>query len=284
MKFHLGYNDLLPKGIPIMTREIVVGDVHGCVDELGILIDRLQLKHDDHLVFVGDLINKGPDSAGVIDLVQKIQRDVCKVTHLLGNHEEKFLRWVAHEEKRLVSAKENPILDRAGKLAKLSRELNDEQIQFLRCARLWSPLTLARDSRTNPAIAVHAGITPGLKKLPDENTEKSSMNAKQWREVESLVRVRRISGSGDRVRLGDEQATDRFWAEVYDGRYGTIFFGHEAILSNEVSRFPHAVGIDLGCVYGGHLAAVVFHQGGQPFEQVLVKAQATYHSKRSNSG
>lgn len=39
MKFHLGYNDLLPKGIPIMTREIVVGDVHGCVDELGILID-----------------------------------------------------------------------------------------------------------------------------------------------------------------------------------------------------------------------------------------------------
>lgn len=266
-----------------MSREIVISDLHGCVDELETMVDRLQLAGDDHVVFVGDLIDKGPDSIGVINLVQELQAGVCKVTLLLGNHEEKFLRWLAHEENRVLSGKQNPMLDYTGRFEKLASTLNDQQLQFLRSARLWSPL--AATIKDTPVIVTHAGIKPGLLSLPPEDANRSSMSAKKWREAESLVRVRRIDADGKPVRLGEERPTDSFWANLYDGRFGIVIFGHEAELRSDVSRFPFAIGIDLGCVYGGHLAAIIFNPPCQnvapDFETMLIKAKCRYQPKRS---
>jgi serine/threonine protein phosphatase 1 len=66
----------------------VVGDVHGCVTELEALLDRLAPDPDDLVVFVGDLVRKGPDSAGVVDRV----RSRPNFLTVRGNNEEKLLR------------------------------------------------------------------------------------------------------------------------------------------------------------------------------------------------
>jgi serine/threonine protein phosphatase 1 len=66
----------------------VVGDVHGCLRELRRLVGRLDPGGDDLVVFVGDLVRKGPDSAGVIDFVRSRPNFVT----VRGNNEEKLLR------------------------------------------------------------------------------------------------------------------------------------------------------------------------------------------------
>lgn len=66
----------------------IVGDVHGCIEELRRLLDRLEPGADDLVVFVGDLVRKGPDSGAVCDLV----RDRENLRSVLGNNERKFER------------------------------------------------------------------------------------------------------------------------------------------------------------------------------------------------
>jgi serine/threonine protein phosphatase 1 len=66
----------------------VVGDVHGSLDALKRLISRLELNNDDLVIFVGDLVRKGPDSPGVVDFVRADPRLVS----VRGNNEQKILR------------------------------------------------------------------------------------------------------------------------------------------------------------------------------------------------
>jgi serine/threonine protein phosphatase 1 len=72
----------------------VVGDVHGCRRELDRLLSRLGVTDDDLVVFVGDLVRKGPDSAGVLELV----RGSPNLVSVRGNNEEKLLRGTKHLE------------------------------------------------------------------------------------------------------------------------------------------------------------------------------------------
>ena len=69
-------------------RTIIVGDVHGCRGELEGLLDRLVFASGDRLVFVGDLVARGPDSLGVLDVVRRTGAIVVR-----GNHEQKLLDW-----------------------------------------------------------------------------------------------------------------------------------------------------------------------------------------------
>lgn len=66
----------------------VVGDVHGCINELHALLDTLDPSEDDLFVFVGDLVRKGPDSEAVVDFV----RSNANMRSIRGNNEEKLLR------------------------------------------------------------------------------------------------------------------------------------------------------------------------------------------------
>ena len=66
----------------------VVGDVHGSLDVLKRLLSRLALNDDDLVIFVGDLVRKGPDSPGVVDFVRADPRLVS----VRGNNEDKILR------------------------------------------------------------------------------------------------------------------------------------------------------------------------------------------------
>lgn len=74
-----------------MTRTIVIGDVHGCNETLRALLRQLRLRKADTLVFLGDYIDRGPDSKGVIDTVQALRRKGHAVTCLRGNHEQMLL-------------------------------------------------------------------------------------------------------------------------------------------------------------------------------------------------
>lgn len=91
----------IPKG----ERVYAIGDVHGCLLQLTQLLKAIKrdLKSSPvekyHIVFLGDYVDRGPDSKGVIDRLIKLQRKHANVHLLKGNHEEKLLDFLDHPEK-----------------------------------------------------------------------------------------------------------------------------------------------------------------------------------------
>jgi serine/threonine protein phosphatase 1 len=67
-------------------RTIAIGDIHGCSKALHGLIAEIKPQADDCLVFLGDYIDRGPDSRGVIEALLDV-RERCNTKFLLGNHE-----------------------------------------------------------------------------------------------------------------------------------------------------------------------------------------------------
>jgi len=76
---------------------IAIGDIHGCRDALDRLLERLEPTPEDHLIFIGDYIDRGPDSAGVIERLLEL-RETIPCTFLRGNHEEMMLNYLMHGE------------------------------------------------------------------------------------------------------------------------------------------------------------------------------------------
>lgn len=71
-------------------RTIAIGDIHGCSAALGALIEAVAPGPEDTVVTLGDYINRGPDTRGVLDrLIALAGR--CRLVPLLGNHEEMLL-------------------------------------------------------------------------------------------------------------------------------------------------------------------------------------------------
>lgn len=71
-------------------RTIAIGDIHGCSRALRTLVEEIAPSADDNLVFLGDYVDRGSDSRGVIDLIIQLQSQ-CNVIPLLGNHEVMFI-------------------------------------------------------------------------------------------------------------------------------------------------------------------------------------------------
>ena len=67
-------------------RRFVIGDIHGCSKALRTILEKLSPQSDDMIVFLGDFIDRGPDSRGVIDQVVELSRQ-CRVIPIRGNHE-----------------------------------------------------------------------------------------------------------------------------------------------------------------------------------------------------
>ena len=121
------------------SRYFVVGDVHGCLDELEALIALAQLDEGTRLVLVGDLVNKGPKSAETVRWCRA--RDVLAVR---GNHEEALLRqWRKLEAGRPVAATYEYV-----------RDLSTDDVAWIENL----PHTISLPSVD--AIVVHAGLAP----------------------------------------------------------------------------------------------------------------------------
>jgi serine/threonine protein phosphatase 1 len=76
-------------------RILAIGDIHGCSTALAALLDAVQPRPGDTLVALGDYVDRGPDSRGVIDLLLDAAAR-CRLVPLLGNHEEMLLYHCEH--------------------------------------------------------------------------------------------------------------------------------------------------------------------------------------------
>ncbi|WP_373489872.1 metallophosphoesterase family protein [Parasphingorhabdus sp.] len=91
--------------IPEGRRVYAIGDVHGRNDLLEQLIDKIveddrqREALDSEIIFLGDLVDRGPDSAGVIDTAMRLKADARNVRFLMGNHEEVYLAAATGDEK-----------------------------------------------------------------------------------------------------------------------------------------------------------------------------------------
>ena len=77
-------------------RTIAIGDIHGCPATLDVLLTKLALSTEDHLIFVGDYVDRGPDSKAVIERLLELEeaseeRTGPHCTFLRGNHDQMML-------------------------------------------------------------------------------------------------------------------------------------------------------------------------------------------------
>lgn len=222
------------------SRLIVIGDIHGCIEELHALLDRVGPNDGDLVICAGDLVRKGPRP----DLCLELVRDHGYLS-VIGNNENKLLGF---ENRGLIrrlflSPQDRRVLRR--------RDLLD----FLRS---W-PVVI--DIASIGALVVHGGLFPKMK-----IEERTIVKAR-----EDLIRLRYIRRSGSewkRVVKGDESGGDVLWAEVWDGDR-TVLYGHTP--ADEVRVDRRAIGLDTGCVYGGSLTAAIYERGQWRTEQVRAR-------------
>lgn len=252
----------LPKKLA-SQRIIILGDVHGCDDELQNLLNKIKFrKGSDVLVFNGDIINKGPKSVQVIDHIRSLDGIVVR-----GNQDDKALA-------QYVAWKAGKPLEDAQKCL---QDLGDERAEWLRQL----PFSLSVPSRK--LIVVHAGLIPGiplhqqslktlteLRDLPaSERLSGSSMpksqespdqsqsqdtSESQQAETSSRSKTRNaqsVTGPGVECAEGEKQLP---WASVWKGPKHVVF-GHDA--GRKLQAWPCATGLDTGCCYGGQLTALI---------------------------
>ena len=154
-------------------RLVIVGDVHGMKDELIKLLDKVRFdeKHD-HLILAGDMISKGPDSTGVVDLAMRLG-----ATGVRGNHEDRII--LAHADMvagHILMDEPGPSEDREKTLDVLEEEsfnhgdykdralvraLGEKRIKWLKKCPVILRVGDLGDMRE--VIVVHAGLAPGVK-------------------------------------------------------------------------------------------------------------------------
>jgi serine/threonine protein phosphatase 1 len=75
-------------------RAFVVGDVHGCIEEVERLLDAMQLSTADTVCFLGDYVDRGPSAARVIERLVRLRTEGLQCIFLRGNHEDMFLAFL----------------------------------------------------------------------------------------------------------------------------------------------------------------------------------------------
>ena len=215
----------------------VIGDVHGCLDELLVLLDRLgyAVARDEQgravdaehprgrrVIFVGDLVDRGPSSVGVLRLAM----GMTAAGHALavpGNHEAKLIRAL---DGRNVQASH-------GTLA----ELADQTDEFRVAAREWC-----------------RGLVSHLV-LDDGNLVVAHAGLKEAYHGRASGRVRSFALYGDTTGETDEYGLPvRLpWAREYRGR-ALVAYGHTPTPTLE--WINNTLCLDTGCVFGGKLSAL----------------------------
>ncbi len=125
-----------------MARTIVVGDIHGCYDELVELLERGDLASDDHVVSVGDLIVKGPKNKEVLDLFSNDPR----FSSVIGNHDLRVLSFWKGEDVFLKDSHKQVCLDLESERGRYAAYLD----------------SLPYMLNLNSHVVVHAGVRPGI--------------------------------------------------------------------------------------------------------------------------
>lgn len=169
-----------------MGRTLVVGDLHGCYDELMALLDVAKFGAEDRVVCVGDLVTKGLKSREVLELFMSDAR----FTSVLGNHDRALLAYWRGERKK------KKLKDAQRKCAKELKDGRERYAAFLE--------TLPKYVDLGSHVVIHAGLRPGVP-LAEQS-------------IEDLTELRTL-GDDPASREGTP------WYEVYDGEKFALF-GH----------------------------------------------------------
>lgn len=235
----------------------IVGDVHGCLDELIELLEQLgyDVTRDGAgrpvdaahprgrtLVFVGDLVDRGPSSAGVLRLAM----GMTAAGHALavpGNHESKLVRALDGHQVRVSHGLEQTLA-----------ELDGEPEEFRRAVRDWCyGLVSHLVFDEGRLVVAHAGL-------------------KQAYHGRASGRVRSFALYGDTTGETDEFGLPvRYpWATEYRGR-ALVAYGHTP--TTELEWINNTICLDTGCVFGGLLSALRYPER----ETVQVNARQMYY-------
>jgi serine/threonine protein phosphatase 1 len=199
-------------------RLIAIGDIHGCAAELAELLGKLAPGRDDRLVLLGDLVNRGPDSRGVLELARE-----HRATALLGNHELRLLKYRRTGDKKYI------------------KETDLDTFERLRPAdwKLLEAMPLTFEEPELETVFVHGGFLPGT----------------PWRKqpAEVITRIQVVDKDGRPAKRSDAPNAP-VWADLWDGP-PFVVYGHTP--RPEIYKRKWSVGIDTACAMGGSLTALV---------------------------
>jgi len=212
-------HQVLPKAATADRRVIIIGDVHGCADELDDLLAKVNYDpNGDLVIFAGDLIAKGPDSLRVVRKAQELN-----ALGVLGNHDSYA---VARLTDDLYPDREH---------TKLARQvLSDQDMEYLK------NLPLSIKLEQFHVTVVHAGLLPDS--TPAANTKSDLLHMRN---------VERVDGEW---KATSDSTKGVPWVSEWKGPEH-IVFGHDAVRKLQKTEF--ATGLDTGCVYGGALSALL---------------------------
>jgi len=250
-----------------MSRVCIIGDVHGCIEELQELYALIPSGTD--IVFAGDLVDRGPESAEVVKFV-RLSGARC----VMGNHDFKHQRY--HRRVALALEQGKPIPDSKEEIVSVSKALSAEDKAWM------GELPYYIQLPDHNAIVVHAGVTPHHRFFPTMEEIKTYV-AKKRAKYEMLFFVRYVDVDGFMVGNVFSKRDDLFhWTDVYDGFLGHIYYGHEPYMQSEPVRSEYASGIDLACCFGGKLCGVIL-EDGREVDILTVDAQRAYADLKRSS-
>ena len=257
-------------GIYPMTT-YAIGDIQGCAAQLDALLELIDAESPDaKLIFLGDLVNRGPESLGTL---RKIRALGDRASVVLGNHDLHLLA-VAHGIRQPNRA--DTVMDI------LSAPDRDTLLDWLRHQ--------AMALRVNDYLLVHAGVLPqwsAVQVLAVAHEVETRLRSNDWvdflrnmhgneparwnDDLQGPARMRCIVNGLTRLRYCTADGTMDFitkespgnpppgylpWFEVPNRQTNdvTMVFGHWSTLG--LSLQPNVIGLDTGCVWGGKLTAL----------------------------
>ncbi len=204
----------------------VIGDIHGCLEELTYLLENLPLEDSDRLIFLGDYVDRGPDPKGVVSyLIERQLKEDQDLIFLKGNHEDMFLSYLG-----LPGRYGEMFLFNGGRetLASYGIPLKNSSSKEILYSMLPPDhrkfyMDLKSYYLIEPFLCVHAGIQPA--KPLDQQEE------------EVLYWIR------------DEFILNRHLLPY------TVIFGHTP-QRQVLFHLPYKIGLDTGLVYGNELSCL----------------------------
>ncbi len=247
------------------ARTLFVGDVHGCLDEMLQLLDDVQYApRRDRLVFLGDLVDRGPKSVGTVKVVRLLSVASENVYCVQGNHEEKHVRYAKHERVFAESGKKNPM--------HFSKERHEEHAQLTPEEVAWLaelPVVLRFSTGKQTWLATHAGC-PTDKPLHELDPK-------------ALVRTRYVDAVTGKYATDKTPFTQPVgsvpWYEKWVGPEHVVYGHHVHGLENAyvTGTDVKCFGVDTGCVFGGRLTALVVSHADESYTFAQVQARKVYH-------
>jgi serine/threonine protein phosphatase 1 len=163
-----------------MPRTIAIADIHGCSDALASILRAIAPQPDDTLISLGDYVDRGMDSKGVLDMLIELSK-CCRLVPILGNHDEMMLK--ARESKfafrEWMEIGGIATLDSYGSSGQIDL-IPDEHFEFLESCLPWF--------ETDTHFFVHANYDP---ELPLDQQDERTL---RWLSLRDYVPGPHVSG------------------------------------------------------------------------------------------